>query len=458
MPKLSLYGWQQPFVFEGTPAGTTDKWDDYVIKLAVGGRGAGKSQALLTAVLHYLSQNPGALILFCTPTFPKLQQDILPVLWRILEQDLELRRHKDFIYNKEEKVLEVWGSKVVFRTSEDPSVFRGPSAAAFAMDEAALSPLEAFRNLQGTLRQQGYPHHAWLSTTPAGRAHWLAKLFVPEQAVYAPGETILRPEAGNTTWMHWVGKTRDNPYGGEELYQSLISTYGEDSAIARQELNGEFVLMEGLVFDNWRMATHVVAPEKWPSFPRVLVGGIDFGFANPAALVVYGMDAQKRKYLIDEVYKSQMDEPQLIAEAKRLSEFYKIRAWAADSADPGKISALRRAGLPVYKAFKKRGSSADLSSGIGLLYRDISRMVTIKDEETGLSHESQGFYVSPLCRNFIREIENYTYMDPMPMKNPTEKPRGLDDHCLDATRYACALMARVYDPPYVRGAVSRKIA
>ena len=85
-------------------------------------------------------------------------------------------------------------------------------------------------------------------------------------------------------------------------------------------------------------------------------------------------------------------------------------------------------------------------------------MVSIKDEETGLSHESQGFYVSPLCRNFIREIENYTYMDPMPMKNPTEKPRGLDDHILDGLRYAVALMARVYDPPYVRGAVSRKIA
>ena len=417
------------------------------MKLATGGRGSGKTRALVTAVVHYATQWPGALILFCTPTFPKLQQDVLPVVWDILDNDLGLYKNKDYTYNKEEKMLEVFGCRIVFRTSEDPNVFRGPTAAAFAMDEAALSPLDAFRNLQATLRQRGYPHHAWLSSTPAGRNHWLAKLFVPEKAVYGPSEQVLRTNSdGSVKWLHWVGKTRDNPFGGEALYQSLIDTYGSDSAIARQELEGEFVLLEGLVFDNFRFEDHVVPLSQWPNMPRVVVAGVDWGFANPAAIVVYGIDHLKRRYVLDEFYKKQTDEATLIHTAKELERLYNIKAFVADSADPGKISAFRRAALPTYKAFKKRGKGGDLSSGIGLLYRVIDRTVDWEDLE-GQKQSGQGFFIAPRCHNLIGELESYTYLDPLPMRNPIEKPRGLNDHAVDALRYAEAFVSRVYDPP-----------
>jgi hypothetical protein len=44
--------------------------------------------------------------------------------------------------------------------------------------------------------------------------------------------------------------------------------------------------------------------------------------------------------------------------------------------------------------------------------------------------------VDPTCVNVIREFNNYRAAEGRPGKNPREIAQGVDDHCMDAIRYA----------------------
>ena len=443
---IDLFGFQPAFVFAGTPDGPTGQWENQFYLLAHGGRGSGKTASGTIRLIHYCLQWPGARIVVIAPTVPYLNSNVLPVIWEFFEI-LGMVKGRDFTYNKEEKDLRAFGCEILFRTTEDPESVKVGTAAAVWMDEAAMSPLRAFMNLQGVMRQKGYPHQCWITTTPNGRISWLCKLFYPEKALYMPGETHLRPDLPGATFKAWPARTRDNPFEGEQLYQSMIATYGVNSPIARQELNGEFVLLEGLVYDRWNPDVHIVPIKDWPEWPRLWVAGVDFGFTNPAAIIPYGIDSLKRRYIPFEYYKRQVDEPELGAKAVELAKALGIRVFFCDSADPGKIKMLNRVLAPLgaraFKAFKKRGSAADLSSGIGLCYRAVSRQI---DDPLHPELNGQAFFVAN-APNFVREIEGYVYDDPLPSRNPIERPRVFDQHALDGWRYGEAGVSRVYDPP-----------
>jgi hypothetical protein len=104
-----------------------------------------------------------------------------------------------------------------------------------------------------------------------------------------------------------------------------------------------------------------------------------------------------------------------------------ILSHNCDSADPRWIRALRAHMLPAIAAKKTVGSAADPSSGIGLCYATLNRK---------FPDNTHGLYVSPKCVSFRREIENYVRDEPSSTRNPSEKPRKLADHSLDAWRYA----------------------
>jgi hypothetical protein len=306
----------------------------------------------------------------------------------------------------------------------------------------------AFLNLQATLRQPGYPHQLILSTTPVGRRHWIHAVFYPDRTdpeflteLHLAGEwrggggevwrTAVLP-SGRTVETHFLAypaKTLENPHGGEEHYAQLVSTYGEGSLLARQELDGEFVLMEGLTYPAWNPEVHVVPMDRFPvKRPSRVVAGVDFGFANPAAIVVEGIDGEGRRYILDEFYRAGCSEDVLCREAADLARAWGIQYFFCDTEDPRWIRALRGAGLPALRANKRVGSPRDISSGIGLCTRALARTIGPKKE--------QGFFVNPECKSFIREMENYVRDEGRDNLNALERPRKYGDHAMDAWRYA----------------------
>jgi phage terminase large subunit-like protein len=140
-------------------------------------------------------------------------------------------------------------AEVLFRSTENPELLRGPNASGCWMDEASLSPYAAYQILTARLREGG--ELGWLTCTftPKGRSHW----------TYA--EVFGKPRPG----VHLVqAATRDNPFLPEPFLRSVEVAYV--GLLADQELGGEFVQVEGaewppeyfpdsLFFDDWPPGT-----------------------------------------------------------------------------------------------------------------------------------------------------------------------------------------------------------
>lgn len=422
----------------------TSPWLDYFYLLAHGGRGSGKSKGGAIRGVTYAVSWPGSLGIVTAPTYNLLHDSTVPVLFETLEQ-FGLVPEIGYTYNRtrEEVVLPGFRSKILLRTTEKPERLRGMNAAWFWMDEPRDSPLLAFQNLQATLRQQGYPHQGWCTTTPVGKRHWTYGVFYREKASMEGylDHLNITADAGSARYVAYPARTRENPFGGQQLYDQLAATYGPDSLFSKQELEGDFVLMEGLVYSGWNPAKHVKPRSEWPSQPSQIsriIAGVDFGFRNPSAIVVEGLDKANRRYLIHEFYQSGLSESELVMEAAKIGQRFKVQLFICDSADPGWIKALRRGGLPARAVKKKTiGSPNNPSSGIAMCSLALRR----EDPVYG-----QMFYVDPGCENFRREIESYVWDEARLDLNPREVPRKFGDHLMDAWRYAETTIGRIWDP------------
>lgn len=415
------------FVRFGTADSPTG-WMDYLYLLVLGGRGGGKSQGGALRMLHYITTNPNSLGIVTAPTMPVMHDTTLPAIQRVLTQ-ADILEDRDYTYNRTLETMTFWnGCKVLLRSTEHPQRLRGQDTSWFWMDEPRDSPFEAFTNLAATLRQQGFPHQGWLTTTPLDKYHWIYPTFFPAEAE-ADGIAAVEYDDDfvEGTYLHFEAPTINNPYGGDRLARNLARLFGKDSVMYKREVLGKIMLMEGLVYPMWDAGKYIVDPRKWPSTPVRVAAGVDFGFAAPAAVIIEGVDKVGRRYILDEIYASGLSEDdlgELIVAAKAK---YRILALPCDWEDPRWMKTLKRKfHLPVTRASKKVGVSANPSSGIGLCTQ------VLADSET----HGQMFFVHPKCVNFRREIENYTRDDNKNHINPSEKPRKFNDHDMDAWRYA----------------------
>jgi phage terminase large subunit len=175
---------------------------------------------------------------------------------------------------------------------------------------------------------------------------------------------------------------------------------------ARIACDGEWGIAEGLIFDNWRVED---LTDKIPHFDNIY-NGLDFGYsADYTALIRAHLDkATKTIYVFDEFYILKMLTNQLVPLLReRVGKQYIM----CDSASPERIDELALNGLQAIRVKK-----TEINFGIyWLLGYDI---VIHKD-----------------CINFIREISSYRWEEDK-FGNPLPKPVGMDDHGIDALRYA----------------------
>ena len=233
-------------------------------------------------------------------------------------------------------------------------------------------------------------------------------------------------------------RTIDNPFVGKEVHDSLVNDYGMDTPLYRQELLGEHVIAEGLVYPTWNRDFFMRPVREWPVSIKELVqggrvyGGIDFGFRNPSCLGVFGYDGRGRRYLMDGLYKVRLTDAELITEALRYQRAYNVRAFAGDPSDPGWRVAARRAGVRVVKAINRKGSSRDTSFGIGACTAVLNAR---------MPDGSPMFFVNPALQWFADEIEEYTEEESIrDDMNLRERARQSADHAMDMWRYEESLV------------------
>ncbi|MDP2662638.1 MAG: phage terminase large subunit [Dehalococcoidia bacterium] len=189
----------------------------------VTGVGGGKTRGGAVKLLRYIAEHPGSWGVVTAPTFPMLRDATLQTIREVWPPELLRGFHPG------EMRLDVPnGSVVLFRSTDEPDRLRGPNLAFVWMDEAAQSKHEAFRVLQGRIRQHGYPGQMWLTTTPRG-FDWIWEEFAKEEG--REGYAL----------HHW--SARDNPYLPPEYIKTLEESYPEELAL--QEIEGLFTIVSG---------------------------------------------------------------------------------------------------------------------------------------------------------------------------------------------------------------------
>lgn len=356
-----------------------------------GGIGSGKTYAGAVLALAEISRlGLPHLAMVVAPTYQMLQDSTLRTLL-----DVFTRVRLPVRLNKSAMILELPGGvEIILRSAENPDRLRGPNIAWVWLDEAALCPAQTWDILIGRLRYTTPDGAAragrlWITSTPRGR-NWLYRK--------ADQMKIFR------------AATSDNRYLAPEYIAALEEAYTGD--FARQELYGEFVAFEGLVYAQFSRDRHIGEIE---SSGAACIAGLDFGFTNPTAIVVVEQAGEEYRVL-DEFYRRRLTTDDLASVCREFLERYHVQEFVCDPSDPAAIEALRRAGIPARPA------------------RMRSVMEGIRNIQTLLD---QGrLLVSPQCANLAAEFESYCWQESKDM------PVKANDHALDALRYAIGASGR----------------
>jgi phage terminase large subunit-like protein len=371
----------------------------------VGGRGAGKSYAGALRSIIQSQEQPGSLGLVGAPTYPMLRDAAQRMFFELCPPAL-LARH-----NKTENVTVFRnGSEILWRPAFEYDRYRGLNLAWFWLDEAPWCGYEAWQILKATLRQSGYQTAAWATGTPRGRDGYARDFELAPQ----DGHALYRA----STWAN-----------AHNLPASFVADLGYSGAFAEQEIEGLFVAFDGLVY--MLDATENGNLRAGDGDYGRVIGGIDWGYTNPTALLVFGLDGDKRAWQLDEFYQRRASMEEIIRTALvKLTKQYNVSVWYADAADPeaidGANNALARAGLQCRVRAVQKGAGS-VRAGI----QTVTSLLALRGDGT------RGLYIDPKCVNTIAEFGSYAYATTERAKrDPAEEPIKQSDHAMDATRYA----------------------
>ncbi len=376
----------------------------------VGGVGAGKTFAGAVRAIRFALEHPRSLGYVGAPTYAMLRDVTERAFLELLPSELwksHNKTHHHLVLTNE--------SEVLFRSLDQPDRSRGLNLAWFWLDEAAQCGYYSWQVLKGRLRQRSVAaevYAGWATGTPKGRDHYYQDF---EQAPLAHHQLFR-------------AATHENQHN---LPPGYIEDLGYTGPFAEQEIEGQFVAFEGLVyqFDAAEGGNLRAAPPD-TTFARV-IGGVDWGFHNPVAAVVFGLDGDGRAWQLDEYYAKMAEiKETVVPNLLDLTRKHGVAVWHCGPDEPEHIQLLDTA--LVDKKLACRADKASNAVVPGL--QTVTRLLARRGDGT------RGLYVDPSCVNTIAEYGAYQY-EPAERaaratRDPAEHPLKQHDHALDATRYA----------------------
>ncbi len=358
----------------------------------VGGVGAGKTFAGAAEALRWAVRWPGSTGVVVAPTYTMLKDIIVPVLKRMTEG-------AEVSWNMSDLTLRIGESTVLLRSAQRPERLQGLTLSWFWIDEAAIVPEYVWTVLVGRLREREGAK-GWITTTPKGR-NWVWREFVER----ASEERVL---VRARTW--------ENPYLPRDYVEDLRASY--EGEVARQELEGEFVAYEGLVYSEFDREKHLrPAPS---GSPKRVVAGLDWGYTNPSALVVLGQFGDEL-WVLAEWRGRRLTQEEVAERVAEEAKRWGVEAVFVDPSAPSLVELLRRTGVRAYPANNE-------------LLRGIHRVKS-------LLAGGRLFVAEGAAPWLVAELETYSWRrrkdggwDEVPEKGA--------DHSLDALRYAVMGLGR----------------
>jgi hypothetical protein len=227
-----------------------------------------------------------------------------------------------------------------------------------------------------------------------------------------------------------------NTYTFHATYQDSPETVGEDAvaiAIAttpaatfKREWLADPDAGEGLVypFDDKH---HIQAAPPLETFREFHIG-IDFGWADPAVLLLAGIKGHGNDatvWFLDESYESEIPnhiwDQRLVAMHNSVAPHGRVTLWP-DPSRPERASDFRALGMVVGD------TDNDILGGIGR----VAELMFIRETEQG--ERWSRLYVSPKCRNLIAELGKYRRKKAAD-GTFDEMPEDKWNHAADSCRY-----------------------
>lgn len=300
------------------------------------------------------------------------------------------------------------------------------------VQEATELKEEGWEALSTRLRNGVMPYQQLLADcNPSAPTHWLKK----------------RCEAGRTRMLD--SRHEDNPrlwqrgnwtQFGREYISKLDNLTGARKLRLR---HGRWAQAEGVVYEAWDAARHVIDPFAIPNdWPRYL--SVDFGYTNPFVCQWWARDPDGRLFLYREIYRTKRLVEDHSRDVLRLTDKWTTEPRPTlvfgDHDAEDRATFVRHTGLQIVAAEKA------VQSGIQLV---TTRLLPAGDGKPrlflfrGARVEVDPELVEnkrPTCTE--EEFDAYVWAPAQDGKPNKEEPVKEHDHGMDAMRYLVASLAR----------------
>ena len=205
---------------------------------------------------------------------------------------------------------------------------------------------------------------------------------------------------------------KDNPFLNKEYIAELEELYKRNPAKARIFCDGNWgVDAEGLVITNWRTQDFDAMALAAKGLEHRV--GMDMGWIDKSAIADTLYDRKNRViYVFNEFYKSGCQLSELSTAIKNMN-IGKTKLYV-DAAEPRSIEYFRKDGINATASIKGKDS---VKAGLMFLQDNL-------------------IIVHPRCKNFIMELENFSYIRSKQTGEWTEETTHEFSHAIDACRYA----------------------
>ncbi len=346
------------------------------------------------------------------------------------------------------------GSVIVVAGLDDPQAVFSSEYDGCVMPEANEIPLDTYEKLGLRLRYGRMPYQQLLmDCNPQSPNHWLYRLMQERKITalamrHTDNPAIYCKDGTKTKW-------------GTDYLDRIFKTL---SGVRLRRLgHGEWAQAEGVIYDGWDSAVHVVDPFPIPRHWR-RYWSIDFGYTNPFVWQWWAEDDDGRLYLYREIYATR----RLVSD-HAMNGLRAMHAWDetvqqprwVDADDPQPTAILcdhdaeGRATFERVVRMNTLPAPKDVKAGI----QDFAERLQVLDDgkprlfmfANARCHEPD----PELTNNYKpastqEEIDSYVWD---PAVNKGERPLKENDHGMDAGRYICRHLA-AKSPPVTSANVS----
>jgi PBSX family phage terminase large subunit len=292
---------------------------------------------------------------------------------------------------------------------------RGRTLAGGYMNEVTTYPKQVFD--QAIARSLTIPDAKFFADcNPDSPYHWL---MVERIAAGMPKHRL----------KHWKFHLEDNPIITADMMAEAKGMYAPGSLFYRRNIDGEWVMAEGVIYQMYDERVHVV--DEVLDQPTKVVVGVDYGTATTTAFIMLGLMPDGTWVAIREYYWDALEKRRQKTDGEYAED---LKAFLRGDAYPDPYGQLYPTSIevdPSAASFRLEAHRRGVSR-VRLAENDV--LDGIRVTQTALS--SGRLLIHKGCENTRKEMTSYAWDEVAQMERGEDKPLKQYDHAMDALRYA----------------------